>query len=352
MKFLKDRLSKTLVIWRKKQLAPPMHFWRTKARCMTLYIKLRAVLHLQRTLRGRKGRRRAKRRRMWVSARKIQCVLRGHFARSVCSVLRHRRLAYCGMLSRAIIKDSVSASVQLIVQAAAVTIQAIVRQSLAKSRVAAARRFREESAASVVLQCAFRSRKARLGLASKLFERDAAARIQARIRGRNARHHVLGMRKDKVAVMMQSQWRMRDARRRVERRRQEVERQKLERCAIRVQCAWRSKQGRFALMLKRRAKAERDKEERLAALRIQQIQRARTAKRELARFVLFCFCAFRATRISLDLDLHHYPDLHLNLNRHAGAARPSSQRKKPSLPQLPSACSVPGGASRAGFRSC
>ena len=53
LKFLKEMLSKTLVIWRKKQLSPPMHFWRTKARCMTLYIKLRAVLHLQRTLRGR-----------------------------------------------------------------------------------------------------------------------------------------------------------------------------------------------------------------------------------------------------------------------------------------------------------
>jgi hypothetical protein len=42
-----------------------------------------------------------------------------------------------------------------------------------------------------------------------------------------------------------------------------------ERMALRVQCAWRCRQGRFSLYLKRLAKAMRDDEERIAAIKIQ-----------------------------------------------------------------------------------
>ena len=60
------------------------------------------------------------------------------------------------------------------------------------------------------------------------------------------------------------------------------QRKQLEMAAIRVQCAWRARQGRYSTMLLRRARAERQKELNAAALKIQSQFRSKSAREYVA----------------------------------------------------------------------
>ena len=77
IKFVRKQLQRTLTLWRKKKLLPNLRKWRTQARCITLYVRLRTVLHLQRIYRGKKGRQRGRKRKRWMKARLIQAWIRG-----------------------------------------------------------------------------------------------------------------------------------------------------------------------------------------------------------------------------------------------------------------------------------
>ena len=125
------------------------------------------------------------------------------------------------------------------------------------------------TAAALRVQCAWRCKQGRFALMLKRRAKEERDREERQ-----------------AAVRLQNMQRSRLAKRELARRRaakEALERAKLEAAALRVQCTWRCKQGRFALMLKRRAREERDREERHAAIRLQSLQRSRNARREAHR---------------------------------------------------------------------
>ena len=80
---------------------------------------------------------------------------------------------------------------------------------------------------------------------------------------------------DAAATKMQAAWRGTRGRAAAVRARQELE----ERCALRIQCRWRCRQGQMAMFLLRKAKQDRDREQTIAATKIQCIYRSRRARK-------------------------------------------------------------------------
>lgn len=167
-------------------------------------------------------------------------------------------------------------------QEAAMCIQCAWRTYKAKKLVQETRLLR----AALRVQCAWRCkqgrmstmllRQAKLELARE--EKLAASRIQSVFRGKSARKKLREKaEKEESALKMQCMFRGKQARKELsnrqylrDQRTKERARQELENlCALRVQRAWRGKQGRLSYHLKMQARRARDEEERIAALRIQ-----------------------------------------------------------------------------------
>eukprot|EP00948_MAST-09A_sp_MAST-9A-sp1_P002682 g2682.t1 len=281
-KYLRKRLSKTLVIWRKKQIEPNFKKWHFWVKASAFYYKLLFSIHLQRLYRGRKGRRKARRRFRYVMALRIQSIYRGNVGRRKA---RNRRALIRSAAEYAadnFIKTGLSNATVLVVNISATKLQAFSRMVLAKRLTEKIRREILELNAVLTLQSNYRLHRARGVLSLKKEQHAAAVSMQSMFRSRKAKQQVHQMREDKSAVTLQMAWRQKLARRSLNFRKLEVQRQKEERAALRIQTRYRVRHGKLVLQLKRQAKKIRDEEERLAATRMQCLFRTNRSRMELA----------------------------------------------------------------------
>lgn len=237
----------------------------------------RAAAQLQRLFRGHRGRARARRARqarelaeMSSAAAAMQRAFRGRRAKVRTDLLREKRVLH----------------------QAARRIQRNYRARAARVRARRRRAdFREESRAALLVQTAWRRRQGQLAIHMlRRARREAAAeKSQAAQRERVAAQRQAAerelRRQERACVMLQRAFRFRRASSVVARKRQEVrvQRAKEEMVALRLQAVYRGHRGRLVYQLKhqaRRALAEQDAE---AVEKIQAVFRGKMGRRGAAR---------------------------------------------------------------------
>jgi hypothetical protein len=148
------------------------------------------------------------------------------------------------------------------------------------------------------VQCAWRCKKGRFTLHLKKAarkelekeEQEAASKMQSLFRGRNARRRIAEQKEQaNAATAIQGRFRARAAKKtlaqkryQAEQGRKRSEQRALEnRMALRIQCAWRGKQGRLGSHLRAQAQKARDEEEAKAAQAIQARIRGRRTRKSI-----------------------------------------------------------------------
>ena len=177
---------------------------------------------------------------------------------------------------------------------AALKIQGAWRIFAARKKVEHARLVR----ACLRVQCAWRCKKGRFTLhlkraAKKELEREeaeAASKMQSLFRGRNARRRIAQQKEEaNAATTIQGRFRSRMAKKTLAQKRYQAEQSRKrseqraleDRMALRIQCAWRGKQGRLGAHLRAQAQKARDEEEAKAAQAIQARIRGRLTRKEI-----------------------------------------------------------------------
>lgn len=157
-----------------------------------------------------------------------------------------------------------------------------------------------EDAAAVMLQGAWRSRKARRRMQEMKRKREqfikesAARKLQSRYRSRLARQRVeqlkaerQRLREEGAAIMLQSNWRCRKSREKVQRLKEQKQRLLEEGAALMLQSAWRIKQARAKVAVLRNEKNEQRKAaEMSAALLLTKLLRGAAARSQYRRLLM------------------------------------------------------------------
>ena len=163
----------------------------------------------------------------------------------------------------------------------AAQIQALYRGKQARAALAEKR---EQGAAATKMQCLYRGRQGRADFLEHREQSQAAGTVQNAFRGKQARKEVAYRRKLHADAEYAESERLRiESWEKAEAKRIEEERvhQELVQAAVRVQCAWRAKNGRFAYNLKKQAMRMRREEEAEAATKLQSMMRGKQARREV-----------------------------------------------------------------------
>ena len=297
--------------WRIRQGGLALHLKR-QAKAQLLIEQQEAALRIQAIHRGRKGRRAyvSKRANMLhgeeekSAALRIQNMQRGKNARR--DMLKRRAQREAAELRKA--EEALMVQMAVRVQCAwrakngrfaynlkkqamrmrreeeaekAAQIQALYRGKQARAALAEKR---EQGAAATKMQCLYRGRQGRADFLEHREQSQAAGTVQNAFRGKQARKEVAYRRKLHADAEYAESERLRiESWEKAEAKRIEEERvhQELVQAAVRVQCAWRAKNGRFAYNLKKQAMRMRREEEAEAATKLQSMMRGKQARREV-----------------------------------------------------------------------
>ncbi len=282
VRFLRGRLQVLLAGWRRMQLVPRMRVWQAVFYHQRKRERRAAATQIQRVARGRRTRQALRRWAVKRACATLQRAWRRHRAyQRVCAV-RWRVVSWCA--ARAIqrcYRTQVARSLASVQMAfvrrsrAAGTVQRVWRGARGRRRAAHARLVK----CAIRIQCRWRIRQGGLALHLKRqHARDAerarqegAVRIQCCARqwiARADRRWLEAERLERCAVRIQTRWRMRQGKlglmlRKKARAQKEAELAELERCALLIQTRWRIRQGGLALQMRRQAQKHAQEHERL-----------------------------------------------------------------------------------------